>query len=101
MAEAVQACGRIDLHLGRRCPDLLVRLGLAHVGAEWTMWRSRGGEVGARFQQMSLNLLCQWGAGVISEADYEELQRAYEDPSFAFVHMAMVGAWGRSPTGMS
>src|SRR5262249_31780483 len=32
--EAMQAWGRIDLHLGRRCPELLARLGLADVGAE-------------------------------------------------------------------
>jgi SAM-dependent methyltransferase len=93
--EAVQARGHIDLHLGRRCPELLARLGLANVGVERTTWRSRGGDAGARFQQMSLKLLFLGGAGVISETDYEELQRAYEDPSFAFVPMAMVGAWGR------
>jgi SAM-dependent methyltransferase len=95
--EAMQTCGRIDLHIGRRCPALLTRLGLSHVRAERTTWRSRGGDVGARFQQMSVKLLCQAGAGVIAETDYEELQRAYEDPSFAFVHMAMVGAWGCRP----
>jgi len=44
--EAMQAWGRIDLHLGRRCPDLLARLGLAEVGAERTTWRCRGGDVG-------------------------------------------------------
>jgi len=43
---------------------------------------------------MSLKLLFQ-GSGVISEADYEALQHAYDDPSFATVRMAMVGAWGR------
>ncbi len=91
--EALQArC--IDLHLGRRCPDLLQRLGLAEVGAERTTWQCRGGAVEARFKQMSLELLFH-GTGVISQADYEELQRAYDDPSFAFVHMVMVGAWGR------
>src|SRR5262249_12717034 len=42
MTEAVQAWGRIDLHLGRRCPELLAPLGLADVGAERTTWRSRG-----------------------------------------------------------
>jgi hypothetical protein len=92
--DAMQARGRIDLHLGRRCPDLLEHLGLAEVGAERTRWRCRGGDLGARFQQMSLELLFQ-GTGVISEVDYEGLQRGYDDPSFAFVHMAMVGAWGR------
>jgi len=92
--EAMQARGGIDLHLGRCCRDLLERLGLAEVGAGRTTWRCRGGDAGARFQQMSLKLLFQ-GTGVISGVDYEELQRAYDDPSFAFVHMAMVGAWGR------
>ena len=27
--------------------------------------------------------------------DYEELQRTYDDPSFALVHGALVAAWGR------
>ena len=75
-------------------PGLLKRLGLTEVGAERTTWGCWGGDVGARFQQMGLKLLLQ-GTGVISGVDYEELQRAYDDPSFAFVHMAMVGAWGR------
>jgi SAM-dependent methyltransferase len=89
--EAIEARGRIDLTLGRRCPELLERLGLAEVGAERTTWRRSGGEVRARFLQMSLKLLCQ-GAGPISEADHEALERASDDPSF---DMAMVGAWGR------
>jgi len=71
-----------------------LRIRLAAVGAERTTWRCRGGDLGARFQQMSLQLLCQ-GTGVISEAGSEALQRAYADPAFAFDHLAMVDAWGR------
>jgi len=89
--EVMQARGRIDLTLGRRCPDVLERLGLAEVGSERTTWRCGGGDVRARFLRMSLKLLCQ-GAGPISEADYEALERAYDDPSF---DMAMIGAWGQ------
>ena len=41
---------------------------------------------------MSVKLLMQ-GIGVISGVDYEELQRTYDDPSFALVHGAWHGAW--------
>jgi hypothetical protein len=91
--EALQALC-IDLHFGRRCPDLLERLGLAEVGAERTALRLRGGDVETRFGRMSLDLLFQ-GTSVISQAEYEEVQRAFADPSFAFRHLVMVGAWGR------
>jgi 2-polyprenyl-3-methyl-5-hydroxy-6-metoxy-1,4-benzoquinol methylase len=97
--EAMQASAGIDIHFGRRCPHLLPRLGLADVGSDRTTWRSRGGDPEARFQQMSLELLWRC-AGVISDAEHEELERVYADPSFTFV-MAMVGAWGRRPADAS
>ena len=49
---------------------------------------------------MSQRLLFE-ETGVISPADREVLRRAYDDPSFAFVHMGMIGAWGRCPAAAS
>jgi SAM-dependent methyltransferase len=57
-AETVQACGLVDLYLGRRCRGLLERLGLTDVCDETTTWLCRGGGVGARFLQMGAQLLC-------------------------------------------
>ena len=94
MTAALQTWGGVDLHLGRRCRALLEHLGLAEVCDERTTWRCRGGDVGARFLRMSQRLLFE-GTGVISPADCEVLRRVYDDPSFAFVHMGMIGAWGR------
>jgi hypothetical protein len=36
-------------------------------------------------------------AGVLTEADFDQLERAYDDPSFWFVGFTMFGAWGRRP----
>jgi hypothetical protein len=36
-------------------------------------------------------------AGVLTEADLEGLDQAYQDPSFPFVDMTFFGAWGRRP----
>jgi SAM-dependent methyltransferase len=98
-AETVHARGLVDLYFGRRCPALLEHLGLAERGDETTSWVCRGGEMGAQFQQMGLRLLGTLleGGDVISAEHSEALQCLYGDPSFAFVTMAMVSAWGRRP----
>jgi len=94
VATAVQSWGGIDVHFGRRCRSLLESLGLVEVGDERASWHCRGGDAGARFHQMSIRLLFQ-RTGAISAADHEALQRVFDDPSFSFVPMTMVGAWGR------
>ena len=96
VSTAVQNWGGIDVHLGRRCRTLLERSGLVEVGEERTSWACRGGDPGARFHQMSVRLLVQC-TGLVSAADHEALQCMYEDPSFSFTAMTMVGAWGRRP----
>jgi hypothetical protein len=92
----VRALGLVDCYFGRRCDGLLERLGLVELEGETTTWLCRGGGLGARFQQMNLELMSGLLGGVLlREAENEALRRLYDDPSFAFVHMAMVGAWGR------
>jgi hypothetical protein len=34
---------------------------------------------------------------VLTKADFDELDRAYDDPSFWFVGYTLFGAWGRRP----
>ena len=94
LSSAVQTWGGIDVHLGRRCRPLLEDLGLVEVGDQRTSWRCRGGDAGARFHQMSLQLLFEQ-TGIFSARDHEAVQRLYDDPSFSFIPLTMVGAWGR------
>jgi hypothetical protein len=34
-------------------------------------------------------------AGLLTGADFDGLDRTYEDPSFSFADMTLFGAWGR------
>jgi hypothetical protein len=36
-------------------------------------------------------------AGVLTEADFDELHWAYDDRSFWFMGFTLFGAWGRRP----
>ena len=51
----------------------------------------------ARFHHMTDELVRDRivTAGVLTEADFDELERAYDDPSFWFVGLTFFGAWGR------
>jgi SAM-dependent methyltransferase len=97
---ALKAAGTMDFEFGRRLPALLEKCGLRNFGHEGVTLASRGGEPLARFFQMSSELVRARivAAGVLRDADYDELHRAYEDPSFWFVGFTMFGAWGRRPT---
>jgi SAM-dependent methyltransferase len=87
----------LDPYFGRRVPELVERLGLADVGHEGTTWVSRGAGPGARFSQMSLAIVRGplVAAGILTDADFDGLHRAYEDRSFCFADMTLFGAWGR------
>ncbi len=93
----MQATGLVDVRFGRRCRGLLEDLGLVEVEDETPTWKCRGGGQAARFQQMNLRLVETALPAFIAPEDYELQSRLYDDPSFAFVFMAMVGAWGRRP----
>jgi hypothetical protein len=72
-------------------------LGLTDIGDEGTTWVSRGSRPGARFSQMSMTIFGGplVAAGVLTDADFDGLHRAYEDRSFCFADMTLFGAWGR------
>jgi SAM-dependent methyltransferase len=94
---AVKAAGTLDLDFGRRLPTLFEGLGVRDVGYEGVTLPGRGGDPLARFLQMTDKLL--WNrivaAGALTGADFDELSRAYDDPSFWFVGFTLFGAWGR------
>ena len=96
-AARIQATGLVDVRFGRRCRGLLEEAGLVDVEEETTTWKCRGGGQAARFQQMNLQLVQTTLPSFVPRDDYERHSSLYEDPSFAFVFMAMVGAWGRRP----
>jgi SAM-dependent methyltransferase len=96
---ALKAAGIMDLDFGRRLPALFERLGARDLGHEGVTLAGRGGDPVARFVRMTDQLLRERfvAAGVLTEADFDELSRAYEDRSFWFVGFTLFGAWGRRP----
>jgi hypothetical protein len=99
LCAALKATGTMDLDFGRRLPALFEGLGVRDLGHEAVTWMGRGGDPLARFAQMTDELLRARfvAAGVLTEADFDELYRAYDDRSFWFVGFTLVGAWGRRP----
>jgi SAM-dependent methyltransferase len=94
---ALQATGTMDLDFGRRLPALFEDLGVRDLGHEGVTSIARGGDPMARFNLMTDELLRERfvAAGVLTEEDFDALERAYDDPSFWFVGLTLFGAWGR------
>jgi SAM-dependent methyltransferase len=96
--DSLRAWRVMDVYFGRRVRGLLEQAGFGEVSHYGATAVVRGGEPGARFQQMNLQLLRPLvGAGVLTETDLETLHQLYGDPSFAFVGGTCFGAWGRRP----
>jgi SAM-dependent methyltransferase len=86
----------MDAYIGRRLRGLIEQAGFVEVGHEGLASVTRGGEMGARFQQMNLQFLRPLvAAGMLTQGDVETLQRLYADPSFEFTGGIWFSAWGR------
>jgi SAM-dependent methyltransferase len=96
---AVQAAGPMDPTFGRRLPALVEQLGLQEAGNGGATLTGRGGGPLARFTQMTNELLRSRfvATGALTEEDFDQLERDYDDPSFWFVGFTLFGAWGRRP----
>ena len=96
---ALKTSGTMDLDFGRRLPALFEGVGVRDVAHEGVTLTARGGDPLARFLQMTDRLARDRmvAAGVLTEADFDELSRAYDDRSFWFVGFTLFGAWGRRP----
>src|SRR5262249_14904657 len=83
----MQDSGPMDPTFGRRVPALVDGIGVQELGYEGVTLIARGGDPFARFVQMTNVLLKDRfvAAGVLSEADFDELHRDYNDPSLWFV----------------
>jgi SAM-dependent methyltransferase len=94
---ALKSTGTMDFDFSRRLPALFERLGIRDIGNEGVTLIARGGDPMARFNHMTDELVRERfvAAGVLTEVAFDELGRAYEDPSFWFVGFTLFGAWGR------
>jgi SAM-dependent methyltransferase len=99
LRSGMQATGPIDPTFGRRLPALVEGRGVRQLGHDGVTLIGRGGGPLARFARMTDKLLRGRlvAAGVLTESDFDELERAYDDPSFWFVGCTLFGAWGRRP----
>jgi SAM-dependent methyltransferase len=100
---ALKASGTMDADFGRRLPALFEELGFRDSGHEGVTLIGRGRDPMARFVHMTGELLRQRfvAAGVLTETEFDELGRAYDDRSFWFVGFTLFGAWGRRGDGQS
>jgi SAM-dependent methyltransferase len=96
---ALKAAGTMDLDFGRRLPLLFDGLGARDITNEGVTFAVRGGDPLARFFQMTDELVRERlvASGTLTEADFDDLDRAYDDRSFWFVSLTIFGAWGRRP----
>src|SRR5262249_7074035 len=74
---ALKADGTMDLDFGRRLPALFEGFGVRDLGHEGVPLTARGGDPMARFVQMTDQLVRARfiAAGVLPEADFDELSR--------------------------
>ncbi len=87
--------GIIDAFFGRRVRGLVENLGFVSVTSEGVTQIVRGGEPGARFQELSSAVT--HAAGATSNEEHALNSRFMNDPSFLFKGPAMYGAWGQRP----
>lgn len=97
ISDAVTATKLIDSYFGRRVRSLVEQFGFADVEHEGRVPVSRGNERGARFFQLSSELVGPKliAAGVLDHDQFADHHAAYDDPTFTFVGMTNFAAWGR------
>jgi hypothetical protein len=82
-----------NLYFGGRVRGLLEEAGLTDVGNEGRTMIARRGELDARLWRISFQALME--RGLLSQAEYVELESAYSDPSFSYVTLTAFAAWGK------
>ena len=87
--------------LGRQLPALLRKAGLESIGAEGHFALVPGGSIGAQldranFEQVRAEAV---GAGLITEAEVDQVLVGLDDPTMAVSTRFLVSAWGRGPHG--
>jgi SAM-dependent methyltransferase len=87
--------GIMDAFFGRRVRGLIKRLGFEAVAAEGISHIWRGGELGARFQE--LGSAVAHAAGTVNLEDHARTVRLMNDSGFLFKGATVYGAWGTRP----
>jgi hypothetical protein len=87
--------GIMDAFFGRRLRGLIEGLGFEAVSTEGVCHIWRGGEMGARFQELGSDVA--HAAGTVTPEDHAQTVRLMNDPGFLFKGATVYGAWGRRP----
>jgi SAM-dependent methyltransferase len=94
--ERVSHWSGTNVFFGCRVRSLLEEAGLTDIGNEGRVLIARGGELDARRQGIDFQTLTQ--LGVMSQAEYTDLQKLYNGPSFSYVTLTAFAAWGKRPS---
>jgi SAM-dependent methyltransferase len=89
----------VDHAYGRRLYGDLRALGLMEIGAEGRVAMIQGGSAHAEMWRMSFSQVREplAAAGSITSEEMDALLTLLADPSFAWMGMTVVAAWGRRP----
>ena len=82
-----------NVYIGRRTRGLLEEAGLTDIGNEGYTWIVHGGELDARTMCMTFQAGIE--RGLLSQAEYAELQKVFSDLSFSYVTLTHFAAWGK------
>jgi ubiquinone/menaquinone biosynthesis C-methylase UbiE len=83
----------VNPYLGRRVRGLLEDAGLTEIENEGVSHIVRGGEAEARLDCLNLQALME--RGILSQAEYTDLEPAFLEPSFSFITWTKFAAWGK------
>lgn len=99
MMENAISSQMVDPIFGRKLPALMKQSELTDIGHEGKIWvREGGGDIGKYWENMLTSVRdIHVGNAGITEADYDSVIQACNDPSFLFTDMAVFAAWGRKP----
>jgi SAM-dependent methyltransferase len=88
--------GIMDAFFGRRVRGLLEGVGFESVVTEGVTHIWRGGELGARFQELGSTVAR--AAGTVTFEDHAQTVRLMNDSGFLFKGATVYGAWGTRPS---
>jgi ubiquinone/menaquinone biosynthesis C-methylase UbiE len=97
--EFLRKRGTVDPYFGRRLRGLIEQLGFIDVDQEGWTRMNRGGESIARFGIATLHVAVKpmIAAGLLTQEQFDSVQRLYLDPTFYCPGLTMFAAWGKKP----
>ena len=88
-----------DTYFGRRVSGLVEQLGFVDVGQEGWTRIFRGGEPMTRFAAANFQMGAKpmIAAGLLTQDQYDSIQRLFLDPTFYYPGLTLFASWGRRP----